>query len=185
MTWQRIGPSPESSQPFTDDELKLIHDAAQEVGEVDVVTMFELFGLHPICLARAGPENLIKTLEHGQDRHYCQWRRAKTGAPVNFPVPAGKVEWLKHYLSTNRPKTRVGYNHQLVKVQQQLKRKGYSINCAPRRFRHTLAVKLLKQGYQETLVRQLLKVHPKTLETYATLSRGSIYDQMEQKGWPY
>lgn len=178
-------PSPESSQPFTKDQLDAILVSAKEVGEEDAVRILKEFGLHPVCLTDLTPDNIIQTMEDGREKFYLQWRRAKTGSQVNYPIQPGVLPWLRSYLSTDRPGTRWAYNKKLDKVRLRLRTHGYDFGpLNPRRFRHTLAVRLLELGHSETEVGQLMRVSPMTLRIYATLSRSRLYDKLVQKGWP-
>lgn len=188
----------ESSQPYSDAELRLILDESDRLSHrmagpgrplypVGHLVRFYLhFGIHPSVLARRGGQDLRierQLLGGGREEWYLRWSRPKTGRGVTFPVPDGDREWLPGFLGLAHPTTVRQFERILKKVERAVLYRGYKIGVNPRRFRHTAAVRLVERGIPLTDVQNLLGVSPSTLAIYASRRREDLAGALRQKGW--
>jgi len=175
----------ESSEPFTSDEVRLIIEEANALGpDPEHLCLFLLhFGIHPCLVQELSGEDVKLHRLDGRDAFYLPWGRAKTGAVVRFPVMEEDLPWIVEFLDRTPFGSRWSIDRQLTRIQSRLEKRGYSINVCARRFRHTCAVFLLQRGFPEVLVRILLRVTPKTLETYGKYRFETVYTMLRDSQW--
>jgi len=175
----------ESSEAFTPDEVTLILDTANELGQdpYHLVEFLLHFGIHPCKVDGLSSENIKKRRLEGEDVFFLGWRRAKTEEDVGLPVMPQDMWWLPDFLDRTPYGSRWSIDRQLTRIQDRIEKRGYFVNVCARRFRHTCCVMLLQRRIPEPVIRRALGVSAKTLETYAKFRFEVVYKMLKETGW--
>jgi integrase len=188
---------PESSEPFTVEELELVIRAgdASELGPYPgflgrVARVLAYTGVHIVLFSGGYRQKLrpdgalemtpIEPLGSWAIRgDFIYWRRVKTNKPIPMPVSRHLVGWLGEFLDLPRPGSDERYRQLLAAL-------GRSMNLQvnPLRFRHTCAVLLFHVHHvQVDDIQRMLGVTRSTLLTYIARPKWMVQRELVESGW--
>jgi site-specific recombinase XerD len=116
--------------------------------ERGLVYILYFSGMHGSVLTALSIENLKR---EGMNHYYLVWKRTKTKAYMEAPVPNDKVPIIESFLS-GRKKSLQWYNVLLHRIGE---RAGYDA-VSTMTFRHTRCINLIKDGIPLPSVAQLM-----------------------------
>ena len=175
----------ESSEPFSDEELRLVYQEADAKSFYDgqVVRFFVKTGIHPSDLGGMGPEALTRKPIPGGVALYLRWKRVKNSRTCNIELSADLEPWIEGFLAVPRARGRFAWNKRLKRLELRLRNRGFSFTVNPRRFRHTAALSLKRAGLTDGEIAYRIGCSIETLATYASRPPGEVGRLLKERGW--
>jgi|TARA_Y100000034_G_scaffold32726_1_gene40161 integrase len=164
-------------EPLTMKEYEKILKGAKDIDDFTYRTIALLgeTGMHISVLCN-------ETYKLRIDGKHLVWNRPKKKgkqAYTKIIISERLKPFIEEYLKTPRPTWRQYYN-QIIKTVGIIT--GFP-KLSPMTFRHTLAIRLLEDGFTPNEVRQILNCSLKTLDHYGKYRQDMIDKKFEDKGW--
>jgi hypothetical protein len=175
----------ESSEPFTDEERRLVYEEAFAKSWYDgeVVTFFLKTAIHPSDLGDVGPEALTRTPIPGGSQLYLRWKRVKNSRTCNVELSSEMEPWIEGFLAVPRARGRFAWNKRLKRIELRIRKRGFTFKVNPRRFRHTAALDLKRAGLTDGEIAYRIGCSIQTLATYCSRPSGQVAALLKEKGW--